>query len=53
MEKIYTVKEVAEILNMAEITIRQWMGRGQLNFIRIGTKAVRITQSELDRILNK
>lgn len=50
METLYTVKEVAQLLNMAEITIRQWMGRGQLKFIKLGTKAVRIPKSEIDRI---
>jgi len=50
METLYTVKEVAQLLNMAEITIRQWMGRGQLKYIKLGTKAVRIPKSEIDRI---
>jgi excisionase family DNA binding protein len=53
MEKYYTVKEISTILNMAEITIRQWMGNGKLQFIRIGNKSVRIPESELQRILNK
>lgn len=53
METLYTVKQFAEMLNMAEITIRQWMGNGKLNFVRIGSKSVRIPHSELNRILNK
>lgn len=53
MERYYTVKEISSILNLAEITIRQWMGNGKLNFVRIGNKSVRIPESELNRILNK
>jgi excisionase family DNA binding protein len=53
MERYYTVKEISSILNLAEITIRQWMGNGKLNFVRIGGKSVRIPESELNRILNK
>jgi excisionase family DNA binding protein len=52
METYYTVKEVAKILGMAEITIRQWMGRGQLKFTKFGTKAVRISKTEVERIIN-
>lgn len=51
MEKLYTVKEVADILKLKEITIRQWMSRGQLQFIKIGGgRTVRITQQEIDRM---
>ena len=53
IERYYTVKEISSILNLAEITIRQWMGNGKLNFVRIGGKSVRIPESELNRILNK
>lgn len=53
MERLYTVKEISIILNLAEITIRQWMGNGKIRFLKVGGKSVRIPQSELNRILNK
>ena len=52
MEKQYTVKEVAEILSMAEITIRQWIQHGKIKSNKIGNSR-RIPESELKRILEE
>lgn len=52
IEKLYTVKEVASILNMAEITIRQWLGNGKIKAIRIG-RTVRIPESEIKKLINR
>lgn len=50
MEKMLTVKEVAKILSMAEVTIRQWIQHNQIKSIKVGN-ARRIPTSEVERIL--
>ena len=46
--KMYTVAEIAEILSLAERTIRRYIAEGKLNSIKVMGN-VRITQEELDR----
>ena len=44
VEKLYTIKGTAELLNVSEGTVRNEINRGRLKVIRMGTKgkAVRI-----------
>lgn len=44
----YTIKEVASMLGVSEKTIDNRLADGSLSFIRVGPKAVRITQGQLD-----
>jgi len=50
MENHLTVKEVARILGLSEITIRQWIGIDKIKSIKIGS-ARRIPESEVQRLL--
>lgn len=50
MEKMYTVKQVANALGMAEITIRQWIQQGKLDSVKIGNSR-RIPESAVNKIL--
>ena len=43
MEKLYTTKEVAEMLKLNERTIKRYIKEGTLKAVRIGS-AVRITE---------
>jgi len=52
MEKHYTVKEVSELLGMAEITIRQWIQKGRLKSVKLGS-ARRIKESDLKEFLKE
>jgi putative molybdopterin biosynthesis protein len=49
MDKLYTIKEVAEHLKVTEITIRNWIRDGNLEAHKIGNN-IRITQTEIDRL---
>ena len=49
MEKLYSVKQVSEILGLAEITIRQWIQHDKITSVKIG-KARRIPASEITRL---
>ncbi len=51
-EQYYTVSEVARLLNVHEMTVRQWYGKKRLRIQRVGRKAVRISRSDLDEFLN-
>ena len=45
-----TVKEVAGTLGLAQITIRTWLGKNKISYVKLG-RSVRIPQSEVDRIV--
>ena len=50
--KLYTVKEVANILGYAEETIRKKIYAGTIKSTKItGTNAVRVDQEEIDRLI--
>lgn len=52
MEKMYTVREAADMLSVKENTVRHWMFQNKIEFIKIGAKTVRFTQSQIDRMLS-
>lgn len=52
MEKLYKVNEFAEALNISPKTVWSFIYSGKLTVVHIG-RAVRIKQSELDKILEK
>lgn len=50
LNKLYSVQEVAEKLNLSEQTVRKLIKKGEIQSIRLG-KNIRITTSELHRIV--
>ncbi len=50
MEKIYKVKEIAEIFGFTPRTIRSFIKRGYLRAAKTGGRYL-ITQTEIDRII--
>jgi len=51
MDKLYTVKEVADYLKVTETTVRRWLGTGKLKGSKIGRKSWRIREKDLDNLL--
>lgn len=50
-EKMLTVKDAAEQLSVAEITIRQWIQHDKIKSVKLSTgRSRRIPQSEVSRI---
>ena len=47
---LLTVPQVAERLNLAEVTLRKRLARREIAYTKIG-RAVRIAESEVDRII--
>jgi excisionase family DNA binding protein len=56
MEKFFTVKEVSELLRVSESSVRNYVQRGIIKAIRIGTgkrATIRIPQSEIEALIGK
>lgn len=51
-EKLYTVKEAAEIINFKPQSVRNAIYDGRIKTVKI-LGAIRITQSELDRLIKE
>lgn len=49
-EQYQTVKEVADLLKVSEVTVRRWIKEGELRAIDIG-KGWRISPGDLDAFL--
>jgi excisionase family DNA binding protein len=50
-DELYTTNEVAEKLKVTPKTIREWIGRGELEAIDLG-QGYRIRRSDLDTFLD-
>jgi len=48
--KPLTVRQAADVLNLSQATIRAWLARRKLGYVRLG-RAIRIPQTEIQRIL--
>ena len=51
-QKLLTVREVAEILGVSQVTIRSWDRMGKIHTIRTPGNHRRIPEGEIDRLLN-
>lgn len=52
MEKLYTIKEVTDILCVTRQAIYQWNKKGILKFVRVNGNP-RITESELKKLVKE
>jgi len=50
VEKLYTIKEVAEYLHVHENSVRRWIAKSQIESVRVGG-LVRIAESQLNAFL--
>jgi excisionase family DNA binding protein len=54
MEKIYTIKDVAEMTDLTELTIKRKIRSGDIPHVRLnGSNVIRITESQLQDWLDK
>lgn len=56
IEKMYTRKEVAELLNVSYATIVNWVSEGKLKAIKIGNthnSPVRVPESSLQKLIKE
>src|SRR5450755_3411331 len=45
-ETFLTVAEIAELLKLNPQTVRNWIDRGELSAVRVGSRRVRVKQSD-------
>jgi putative molybdopterin biosynthesis protein len=50
MEKLYTIKEVAEMLRVSKVTLYRMMKDGKIQTVKLGRKTL-FTEEELDRFI--
>ena len=48
--RYYTVRELADVLRVSDLTIRRMIHRGELRAVRVGPRNLRIPAAELERI---
>ena len=48
---LYTVREAAKLLTLKESTLYRWLFYKKIRPVRVGTRAVRIPKTEIDRVL--
>ncbi|WP_440220630.1 helix-turn-helix domain-containing protein [Dietzia sp. MNB45] len=47
---MYTISEVADLLRVSTVTVRELIANGTIKAIRLSPKVTRISQAEIDRI---
>jgi excisionase family DNA binding protein len=51
MEKLLTIRELAERLNIAEGTAYHWLSEGRLKCVRFSKRCVRFRESDVQELL--
>src|SRR6187399_44234 len=52
-KNVYTIAEVAELMQFSDQTIREWIRSGRLHAARPGIRAWRIPRSEVERLMRQ
>ncbi len=52
MMKLYTTKEIADILQVSVFTVFRWIREGKLKHVMVGAN-YRVTQEQLDEFIKK
>jgi excisionase family DNA binding protein len=50
-KQLLTIREAAQRLGLREKTLRRWVALRKIEYIKAGARAVRISSSEIDRII--
>jgi excisionase family DNA binding protein len=53
MEKLLTIRELAERLNIAEGTAYHWLSAGRLKCIRFSKRCIRFRETDVQELLDK
>jgi|GraSoi2013_115cm_1033766.scaffolds.fasta_scaffold805791_1 excisionase family DNA binding protein len=52
-ERMFTVQQVAQQLQVSDRTVRNWVERGELRVFRIGKRGYRIAESDLIEFIER
>lgn len=50
-DRLLSLNEAAERLGLCHWTVRKWLARGRLPFHRVGSRAIRIAESDLEKLI--
>lgn len=53
MEKLLTIRALAERLNIAEGTAYHWLSQGRLPCVRFSSRCVRFRESDVEKMLEQ
>lgn len=53
VEKLLTVPEAADRLRLQPSTIRKWLFERRLTYVRVGRRAVRIRETDIEKIIRE
>ena len=53
MKKFYSVKEIAEIVGVTPQSVHNWILEGKIKAIKLTSRIIRISESELNQFINK
>jgi excisionase family DNA binding protein len=51
ISKLLTAKQSAILLGLSEETIRRWIQTRRIRYVKVGAKAIRIPEDEIQRII--
>ena len=51
MSKLLTTKEVATLLGLSDETVRRWIQTRRIRYVKVGARAVRIGEDEVQRLI--
>lgn len=52
-DTLHTVKEVAEIFEVDPETVRRWIRRGKIKYVKVGERFIRIPRKEIERLMGE
>jgi excisionase family DNA binding protein len=52
-ERYLTVEQAADVLGLKVVTIRSWIGRRTIGHVRLGKRAIRVPESEIQKLLER
>ncbi len=53
MANLLTVAATAEALALKEPTIRMWIAKRRIGYVRVGRRAIRVPREEVERLLRE
>jgi excisionase family DNA binding protein len=53
MEKLLTVDQATQILGIKAVTLRSWIAKRMVGSTRLGKRAVRIPESEIQKLIER
>jgi excisionase family DNA binding protein len=53
MERLLTIEQATQILGIKPVTLRSWIAKRMVGITRLGKRAVRIPESEIQKLIDR